>query len=155
MFSRLSYCCLNVVITFWHVGLTSQFSLSIRMQKSKRDRDMCDGGLSLFFLPSPLLLANVVSVCLCVRHGHSRIAARAATNSAFNEPGGGAQGTMGGPNRPGQHAQDLQGAPQASNTFIYKIKIKLATLRLCVCLSWFKETRGLHSVRRTRVPTST
>jgi hypothetical protein len=27
-------------------------------------------------------------------------------------------------------------------------------LRLCVCLSWFKETRGLHNVRRSRVPTS-
>jgi hypothetical protein len=46
------------------------------------------------------------------------------------------------------------GAPQASNTLIYKLKIKLAALRLCVCLSWFKETAGLHSVRRTRVPTS-
>jgi hypothetical protein len=37
---------------------------------------------------------------------------------------------------------------------IYKIKIKLAALRLCVCLSWFKETGGLHSVQRTWVPTS-
>jgi hypothetical protein len=45
-------------------------------------------------------------------------------------------------------------APQASNTLIYKIKIKIAALRLCVCLPWFKETGGLHSVRRTRVPTS-
>jgi hypothetical protein len=27
-------------------------------------------------------------------------------------------------------------------------------LRLCVCFSWFKETGGLHSVRRSRVPTS-
>ncbi len=27
-------------------------------------------------------------------------------------------------------------------------------MRLCVCLSWFKETGGLHSVRRSRVPTS-
>jgi hypothetical protein len=33
-------------------------------------------------------------------------------------------------------------------------KIKLAALRLCVCLSWFKETVGLQSVRRSRVPTS-
>jgi hypothetical protein len=34
-------------------------------------------------------------------------------------------------------------------------KKKLAALRLCVCLSmWFKETEGLHSVRRSWVPTS-
>jgi hypothetical protein len=37
---------------------------------------------------------------------------------------------------------------------INKIKIKLAALCLCVCLSLFKETGGLHSVRRSRVPTS-
>jgi len=37
---------------------------------------------------------------------------------------------------------------------INKIKIKIAALRLCVCPSWFKETRGLHSVRRSQVPTS-
>jgi hypothetical protein len=35
-----------------------------------------------------------------------------------------------------------------------KKRKKKATLHLCVCLSWFKETRGLHSVRRSRVPTS-
>jgi hypothetical protein len=28
---------------------------------------------------------------------------------------------------------------------INKIKIKLAALRICVCLSWFEETGGLHS----------
>ncbi len=33
------------------------------------------------------------------------------------------------------------------------MKIKLAALRLCVCLSWFKETEGFHSVRRSWVPT--
>jgi hypothetical protein len=37
---------------------------------------------------------------------------------------------------------------------INKIKIKLAALCLCVCLSWFKETGGLQSVRRSWVPTS-
>jgi hypothetical protein len=41
-----------------------------------------------------------------------------------------------------------------SSQKINKIQIKLAALRLCVCLSWFKETRGLPSVRRSRVPTS-
>jgi hypothetical protein len=35
-----------------------------------------------------------------------------------------------------------------------KIKIKLAVLHLCVCLSWFKERGRLHSVRRSQVPTS-
>jgi hypothetical protein len=35
-----------------------------------------------------------------------------------------------------------------------KKKKKQAALRLCVCVSWFKETGGLHSVRRSRVPTS-
>jgi hypothetical protein len=41
--------------------------------------------------------------------------------------------------------------------FVTKKKIKnkkLAALRLCVCLSWFKETGRLHSVPRSRVPTS-
>jgi hypothetical protein len=33
-----------------------------------------------------------------------------------------------------------------SSQKINKIKIKLAALRLCVSLSWFKETGGLHSV---------
>ncbi len=41
-----------------------------------------------------------------------------------------------------------------SSQKVNKIKIKIAALRLCVCLSWFKETGGLHSVRRSRVPTS-
>jgi hypothetical protein len=35
---------------------------------------------------------------------------------------------------------------------INEIKLKLTALRLRVCLSWFKETRGLHTVRRSRVP---
>jgi hypothetical protein len=35
-----------------------------------------------------------------------------------------------------------------------KNKKKVAALRLCVCLSSFKETGGFHSVRRSRVPTS-
>jgi hypothetical protein len=35
-----------------------------------------------------------------------------------------------------------------------KKKKKKAALHLCVCLSWFKETGGLHSVRRSQVPTS-
>ncbi len=69
--------------------------------------------------------ANVLSVCLCVRHRHSWIVARAAA------AGG-----------------------RARSQKINKIKIKLAALHLCVCLSWFKETEGLHSVRRSRVPTS-
>ncbi len=33
-------------------------------------------------------------------------------------------------------------------------KIKLAALCLCVCLSLFKKIGGLHSVRRSQVPTS-
>ncbi len=37
---------------------------------------------------------------------------------------------------------------------INKIKIKIVVLHLCVCPSWFKETGGLHNVRRSRVPTS-
>jgi hypothetical protein len=41
-----------------------------------------------------------------------------------------------------------------SSQKINKIKIKIAALRLCVCLSWFKETGGLHSGRRSGVPTS-
>ncbi len=41
-----------------------------------------------------------------------------------------------------------------SSQKINKIKIKLAALHLCVCLSWFRETGGLHSVRRSRVLTS-
>jgi hypothetical protein len=40
-----------------------------------------------------------------------------------------------------------------SSQKINKMKIKLAALRLCVCLSWFKETEGFHSVRRSWVPT--
>jgi hypothetical protein len=36
-----------------------------------------------------------------------------------------------------------------------KEKLKKETdLHLCASLSWFKETGGLHSVRRSRVPTS-
>jgi hypothetical protein len=33
-------------------------------------------------------------------------------------------------------------------------KKKKAVLHLCVCPTWFKETGGRHSVRRSRVPTS-
>jgi hypothetical protein len=39
-----------------------------------------------------------------------------------------------------------------SSQKINKIKIKIAALRLCVCPTWFKETGGLHSVRRSWVP---
>jgi hypothetical protein len=31
---------------------------------------------------------------------------------------------------------------------------KIAALHLCVCPTWFKETGGCHSVRRSQVPTS-
>ncbi len=44
--------------------------------------------------------------------------------------------------------------PRFLSQKINKNKIKLAALRLCVGLSWFKETGGFHSVRRSRVPTS-
>jgi hypothetical protein len=40
-----------------------------------------------------------------------------------------------------------------SSQKINKIKIKVVALRLCVCLSWFKETGGFHNARRSRVPT--
>ncbi len=39
-----------------------------------------------------------------------------------------------------------------SSQKINKIKIKVSALRLWVCLSWFKETGGFHSVRRSQVP---
>jgi hypothetical protein len=41
-----------------------------------------------------------------------------------------------------------------SKTINLKKKKKKTALRLSVSLSWFKETGGLHSVRRSRVPTS-
>jgi len=49
-----------------------------------------------------------------------------------------------------------------SKTINKNIKIKIKKNKnksyfapLCVSLSWFKETGGLHSVRRSRVPTGT
>jgi hypothetical protein len=41
-----------------------------------------------------------------------------------------------------------------SSQKINETKIKLAAMRFCVCLSWFKEIEGFHSVQRSRVPTS-
>jgi hypothetical protein len=41
-----------------------------------------------------------------------------------------------------------------SSQKINNIKLKLTALRLCVCLSWFKEIGGFHSIRRSRVRTS-
>jgi len=41
-----------------------------------------------------------------------------------------------------------------SKTINLKKKKKKVASRLCVSFSWFKETGGLHSVRRSWVPTS-
>jgi hypothetical protein len=88
--------------------------------------------------------ANMVSVCLCVCHRHSRIAASATAVRGRARCQGllytqcgcvmqfgakrcpqrarrGAQGTMGGPNQPGQHAQDLQGRLTVSEGHAYPL----------------------------------